>query len=305
MINLALIGAGKWGQNYIKIIKGLPGVKLVYICAQHKEVLSVFSTNYKVTTDYRDVYQDKDVNAIIIATPASTHFSVARDFLEKGYNLLIEKPLTINYSNALTLQNIYDSKKNIVLVGHIFQYHPAFLKAKEYLAQIGRIIHVDFEWTDWGPFRKDVSALWDWAPHPVGMCFDILGFPKTVFATGFRDMNIIDLSYESGVHAFIKIGCLSPVGRRRMTIVGDKGLIIFDDLKKKKVKFISKKSGINNILLPKYSKLSPLKRQILEFVGCIGTGKIPITDITFGVKIIKIIQFVQESLDKGRIVITS
>lgn len=131
------------------------------------------------------------------------------------------------------------------------------------------------------------------------MSVDMLGMPKTVSAFGSRDMNMIYLSYESGAYAFVKIGWLSPVAKRRMTAVGQGGRsVIFDDSKEKKVEVFKKQAGKGKVFYPAFSTVSPLKRQILEFIDCIKTRNIPKTDIVSSIQIINIIQCAQQSLDR-------
>jgi predicted dehydrogenase len=287
MINLALIGAGKWGRNYIKTIKRISQCNLKYI----------------KTRNYKDLYKHNDIDGIILATPASTHFKIARDLLNRNYNLLIEKPVTTSLFDADKLKKIADEAGLIVMVGHIYLYNPAYLKAKQLVSKIGKIRYLDFVGMNFGPFRDDISALWDWAPHDLSMCLDIMGkTPRRITAWDVSnvrkrqktcDMTVIRLLYANGISAFIKVGSLSPVKKRKMTIVGHNGSIIFDDTADKKVEYFNEQQEKS---YPHYSFESPLRRQILEFTDCIKKNKKPPTNIGRAMQVIKLIEYAEKSI---------
>lgn len=319
MIILALIGVGTWGKNYLKTIEEIPTADLKYICAATKKTLQVLPDKYIKTQNYQDLYQYQDIDGVIIATPASTHFKIAKEFLNRGYNLLIEKPLTANYQEALKMREIYDQSSSVVLVGHVFQYHPAYLKAKELIKKIGQIKYLDFESMDYGPFRDDISALWDWGPHDIAMCLGIMEkMPLEVAAWKMNklrpklslfDLITLRLKFSKDVDVWMKLGWLSPVKRRRITIVGSQSSIIFDDTLDQKVIFFQnlgprvKKGRVietkTRIFYPTYSPTMPLKLELQEFVNCLRTKKKAKTNFDQALQVLKIIQFAQQSLDQN------
>lgn len=303
MSTLAILGVGRWGRNYIKAIEKIPGIHLKYLCATKKESLAEFSNNYIKVYDYKDLSKFKDIDGIIIATSSSTHYKITKYFMDKGFNLLIEKPLATNYRDAEDLIKIYNNSKTTAMVGHIFLYNTAYLKFKKFISKIGNIKYLDFEGCDFGPFPKDSSVLWEWAPHDVSMCLDLLSkLPISVSAYMVGEgMVYARLKFKDKV-AFMKFGWLSPVKKRQVTIVGSEGSIIFDDTKDKKVSFY-KKTGIDSVQYPDYLKEEPLMFELKEFVNCIQEKKVPKTDIKSSALVIKVIDCLQKSMNNnGKII---
>lgn len=283
MTKLALIGVGRWGQNYIKTIQELPQIQLKYI----------YSRNY------RELFSHKDVDGVIIASPSGTHFQIAKECMRRNYNVLIEKPMVVNLEDALTLKKLAKQSAYVVFVGHTFLYNPAFQKAKELIKTLGEMQYLEFEGCDLGPVRKDVSALWDWGPHDISMSMGIMGKPISVSAWGVqRDMFFLRLRFKNDVCAFIKIGWLSPVKKRRMTIVGSKGSIVFDDTQTQKVGLYKNKTEIS---YPSYSSKTPLALELAEFVKSIRNKNQPKTGIENGVNVVRVLHYIEKSLEqKGK-----
>lgn len=310
MITLALIGKGSWGKNYIKTIRKLPKVQLKYIVSSKKEnEISYKKNSFILLDNYEKLFQYKDIDGVIIASPASTHFRIARDCIKRNYNVLIEKPLTSSLQDALELKMISKKSTSIVFVGHIYAYNPAFQKAKELAQEVGNIQYLEFEGHNFGPFRQDTPALWDWGPHDISMCLEIMeSIPTAVAAWGTGDIVFLRLVFQNDIQAFIKIGWLSPVKTRRVIIVGSKGSIIFDDTQKQKValyknrgsdflkKTLDKKP---EIFYPKLSKVAPLLVQLKEFITCIQNRKQPKTSIESGIDVVEILHYAEKSLEQN------
>ncbi len=300
MITLALIGFGRWGKNYINTISNLSS------CELPEEFIK--------TSNYKDLFAFDNIDGIIIATPSSTHFKIAKEFLEKGFNVLIEKPMTTNYKDALELSKIVDKYKNIVMVGHIYLYSPAFLRVKKLIKSIGRIKYILTEGMNYGPIRTDVSALWDWGPHDISMAIGLLGsLPQEVSAYGlsslrpnteFYDMCNLKLKFPNDIYCFINIGWLSPVKKRSMIIVGEKNTIVFDDTIEKKVALISNSSAGKEINYPPFSKEQPLAAEISSFVNLIGNKeKINKSGLKMGLDVVKVLEACEKSIKlNGKII---
>lgn len=306
MITLALIGVGSWGKNYLKTVEGIDTIKIGYIAARDKKRLENFDPKYIKITDYKELIHYKDIDGVIIATPVTSHHAIAKFFIQHDIPVLIEKPLTNRLKDALSLLKIHQNhKKSIVMVGHLFVYHSAVIKIKEYLNKIGRIVYMYGEGCDWGPFRKDTSALWDWAPHDISILLSLMRIlPKevrawsvqsTISGSDTHDMIMIKLLYEQNVRAFIRIGWLSPIKRREFNIVGEKGALVFDDMKDKKIT-VFEGNNLEKATYPTYDKMLPLERQIRVFVSCIQNRMQPETDLIHAVKTIKVIDSIERSL---------
>lgn len=276
MVNLALIGTGRWGQNYIKTIGLLKNCQL--------------PRKYQKNESYKELFQYKDIDGIIIATPALTHFKIARDCLQKGYNLLIEKPLTTSYKEAQKLWKIYKRQRVTVLVGHLQLYDPAYLEMKQILKKVGKIRHLTYQGLQ-SPVRTDTTVLWDWGPHPISLFLDLIGKePLSVSAKkGPGDTAHIDLKFPNRISAEIDIGWTAPERKRYLSIEGTSGLLVLDNSSEtKRLYFVDTKTSRKQLLdFP--TRHLPLELEISEFVRCIKSGKEPKTSLRQGVQVVKII----------------
>lgn len=299
MTTLALIGAGRWGKNYINTINNLSSCKL--------------PDKFIKTSNYKDLFAFDNIDGVIIATPSSTHFKIAKEFLERGFNILIEKPMTTNYKDALELFKIARQYKNIVMVGHIYLYNPAFLRVEKLIKSIGKIKYISTEGMNYGPIRSDVSALWDWGPHDISMLIDLLGsLPEEVSAYGlsslrpdteFYDMCNLKLKFPNDIFVFVNIGWLSPIKKRNMTIVGEKSTIVFDDTIEKKIAVI-RDSRTKETSYPSFPKGSSLTFEILNFVDLIQSkGKINKSSLEMGLDVVKVLEACEKSIKlNGKII---
>lgn len=299
MITLALIGKGRWGKNYINTINNLSSCEL--------------PQKFIKTSNYKDLFAFDNIDGVIIATPSSTHFKIAKEFLERGFNVLIEKPMTTNYKDALKLSKIVDKYKNVVMVGHIYLYNPAFLEVKKLLNSIGKIQYILTEGMSYGPIRSDISSLWDWGPHDVSMAIDLLGSaPEEVSGyglsslrpnTAFYDMCNLKIKFPNDIYVFVNIGWLSPIKKRSMTIVGEKSTIVFDDTIEKKVAVI-KNLKTKEIDYHPFPKESPLSEEISSFVDRIkNIEKNNNSSLKMGLDVIRVLEACEKSMKlNGKII---
>lgn len=303
MITLALVGIGRWGKNYIKTINNLPFCKL--------------PEKFIKTKNYRDLLAIDNIDGVIIATPASTHFQIAKEFLERGFNLLIEKPVTTSYKDALELYKIADACRSSVMVGHTFLYNPAFVEVKNLVKKIGKINYISSEGMDYGPIRSDISALWDWAPHDISMCLELFGtLPDEVCGHGFNlvrpntkfyDACLLKLKFPNNIYVFINVNDISPVKKRTLTVVGEKDTLIFDDTSEKKISLTKNFDADKKISYPSFSNSnkSPLSMEILTFVNLL-KNKVTINDssLKMGINVVKVLEACEKSIRaNGKIVV--
>ena len=282
MTTLALIGKGRWGKKYINTISNLSSCEL--------------PDKFIKTTNYRDLFASDNIDGVIIATPASTHFQIAKEFLEKGFNLLIEKPMTTSLSDALKLKK--SQGRSTVMVGHIFRYNPYFIELQKQIKKIGKIKSIHSEGMNNGPFRDDVSALWDYAPHDISMIVSLLGNPLSASAseTGSNsgDSYTLKLKFSGDLSISSKVSRVSSVKKRNLFIIGEKGEIIFDDVSNKKL--LVKIFAENRKYYPQVSKITPLENELLEFIDCIKTKRRPKTDLDEAIVTIKVLEAAEESI---------
>lgn len=310
MINLALIGVGQWGKNFITTIDTIPNSRLKYICATSSDTLNALSGKYIKTNDYKDLYKYSDIDGIIIATPGSTHFKIASEFIKRDFNVLIEKPLSTNYKDALNLQKIFNEKKVKVLIGHTLLYNPAFAVFQNLSKKIGKIRYIKFNMGNFGPFRSDISVLWDWGPHAISACLAILnkepiklrawGLKSLKLKTNLYDTVLINLSYEAGLEVLAEVSWIFPLKKREIIIVGENDSIIFDDMKDNKLTYF-KNLGEEKSLIsyPSYPKGAPLTIEVIDFINSIEKNSKPLSDTNLGVKIAQILSLAELSIKKG------
>ncbi|MDO8503251.1 MAG: Gfo/Idh/MocA family oxidoreductase [bacterium] len=276
MFNLALVGTGRWGKNYIKTIEPLKNCQL--------------PDKYQKNRDYEDLFKYKEIDGIIIATPASTHFKIARDCLKRGYNLLIEKPLTTSYKEAQELWKIYKRQEVVVLIGHLQLYDPAYSKIRQVLKKVGKLKRLTYQGLQ-SPVRGDTTLLWDWGPHPISLFLDLIGKePLSVSAKNSSEDTVhIDFKFPGQISAEIDIGWTAPERRRYLSIEGTNGLLVLDSSSEtKKLYFVDTKTSRKQALdFP--TRHLPLELEISEFVRCIKSGKEPRTSLRQGVQVVKII----------------
>ncbi|TSC72506.1 MAG: oxidoreductase [Parcubacteria group bacterium Gr01-1014_38] len=229
MITLGLIGRGRWGSNIRRTLEQLPGCQLKYV----------------ETRGWKRLVSARDLGGVLIATPGSTHAEIALPFIERGIPTFIEKPLTTSLRDALRLQRAAEKSGALVFVGHVHLYSPAYRTAKKLARHAGRIRFLTAEGMNNGPYREDMSALWDWAPHDLAMVLDLLGeSPRAVQASGLGilrprtrlyDAATLRLEFPSGVQFLGIYSWMAQEKRKRFVIHGSLHTIVYDDVAERKV----------------------------------------------------------------------
>ncbi|MFH1353843.1 MAG: Gfo/Idh/MocA family oxidoreductase [bacterium] len=274
MIRFGLIGVGRWGTNILNTLKEIKGVEVV-------------------------VDSGDGVDGVIVATPGSTHAEVAMPYVEAGVPTFIEKPMTTSLKDA---KRIKRAAKSIVMVGHLHLYNPSFLKVKELAGKIGKICMISFEGMNDGPVRNDMSALWDWGPHGVSMMVDLLGkAPREAQAWGHTwlkpgtkvyDAAEVKLIFPGNVEGMLSVNWLAPEKRVKLTMIGSKGSVIWDDASNKKVAL----HRGDKLTHPRYGKQRPLKLELEAFIEAIKMKKQPLADVNNGLAVVKILSAAEKSI---------
>ncbi len=307
--NLGLIGAGSWGRNYIKTINQISNINLVKIYSKNPQISDIAPSNCKIFSNLDDFLKLKNIDGAIISSPPETHAEIAIKLLNKKIPIIIEKPLSTSYNDALKILNAAKKNSGIVFVDHIFLYHPIFRYMKEYISLKGLITSIKSEGGGLGPFRKDISGLWDWAPHDIAMCLDIIGsMPINICAERIKSVNNqnnlgelikINLVFEKKITVEILTGNNFQKKTRNFSIIKDNETISFCPFKEKKL-FLSI-SDRNNIYKLKYIeneyfRTLPLNILIHEFCDSIHKKVINIKDLILGTNVIKILEEINDIL---------
>lgn len=300
---LALIGAGRWGKNILKTLESFPECEVAYI----------------ETKDSRTLIDKTDIDAVIIATPGATHASVALPFIERGLPMFIEKPFTTNLADARRLAAAAEKSGSIIFVGHLHLYNPPYLAMKKLLPAIGSVRWVYAEGANNGPYRDDMPALWDWAPHDVVLMLDIIGsMPTRVQAWGasllrpaarLDDIAFIKLEFPGGGVGFIFNSWLFPEKRKKVSIIGEKSSIVFDDTSEKKVVLYEGMGpevagGVvthnePSISYPTYDEGKSLELELKAFLRTVLEKEKPLSDVAVGLKVVTVLDAAERSLATG------
>lgn len=312
-VNLAIIGAGRWGFNHIKTANSILGDALKYVCDVSEKTESKLSDagiHTKFTTDFNVVLDDKVVNAIIISTSAESHFELAKKALLAGKNVLVEKPITLLTSEARELLEISERAGLKLMVGHILLFHPAILKIKEMIntGKLGKLQYIYSNRLNLGAIRSEENILWSFAPHDISVIqFLTDKFPFKVKATGARfvqenieDTTLTILEYPGNIHAHIYVSWLHPVKEQRLVVIGSEGMLTFEDtLKENKLKFYKKgfKSVNGNIEkfesefeAVEFDSVQPLAEEQLHFFDCVLNDMKPRTDGRHALDVLEILE---------------
>ncbi len=323
MINCSIIGCGYWGPNYARIINNSLDCRLKWCCDLKVENLEAFKKQGTQTTiNYKDILNDKEVDAVVIATALKTHFDIAKDSLMAGKHVLVEKPITGNSVQALKLIDIAKETNKVLMVGHTFKFNSGINKLKEWIEDktIGNVLYLHFTRTGLGPVRNNINALWDLAPHDISILLHILKEkPINVVAKGecyiqnrIEDVVFLTIEFENRILANLHVSWLDPYKVREITVVGDKKMVVFDDVSNETIKLFDK--GVSylergadyakfrtllrdgDILLPKIEHSEPLMIEFEHFIECIKQNKKPLSDGVCGYNVVKILETAQESL---------
>ncbi|MEW6696850.1 MAG: Gfo/Idh/MocA family protein [Bacillota bacterium] len=309
MIGLGLIGCGNWGFNYLKTLSSIPETRIFKACDVNHEALQKVNQLFPqviTTTDYRDLLGDNQLSAVIIATPPHTHFPIAADFLEHNKAVLVEKPVTLSYCQAIRLIALAQKKNTLLMAGHLMEYHPVVVKLQEYICQgaLGKLRYLLLDRTSLARVRSDV--LWDLAVHDVSIVRYLINKNpiwlaaqgKGFLQEGIHDLITITMEFPDDLYVQIDANSLYPKKKRQTVVAGDKMVAILDDtLDDFKLTLIPYDGDIT---LPNLEKTPPLTAQCKQFLHCIQSDAVPRTgshDIAWVMKVIHLIE--QSLLNNG------
>lgn len=337
MINVAVIGCGYWGPNLIRNLSQNRQVNIHTLCDISDERLKSmqrFFPQANLTKDVGGVFKSPDIDVVVIAVGVKLHYEMAKQALLNGKHCLVEKPLALTYKEALGLVELALKNKLVLMVSHTFLYNAAVRKLKEYIksGELGKVLYSYASRLNLGIIRRDVNALWNFAPHDVSIiCYLLDDTPVSVSAKGLRyihedleDVVFMNLEFKNGVSSHIHLSWIDPKKVRETVVVGTKKMVIYEDTSPDaKLRIFEKGfdkieshdlvSGYTNYgefqlqlrdgdcLIPKLNFQEPLKVECDHFIDCIINNKTPLTDGKNGAIVVKILELAQESLENGGI----
>lgn len=329
-IRVGAIGCGYWGPNLIRNFIEIPDSEFVGVADLDQKLLDRMAERFpqiqQTTTNYRDLFE-MDLDAVVIATPPQTHYTLAKDCMENGLHVLVEKPLTLNSDEASKLVKIAEEQDRILMVGHVFEYNTAVLALKDLIqsGELGDIYYIDFIRASLGLFQTKANVLWDLAPHDISILRFLLDEdPLTISSTGMSCVNngIEDVAYTTftfpnRILAHIRSSWLDPNKNRSVTIVGSKKMVVYDDLEPlEKIKIYDKGVEVirrtdtygdfsfayhyGDMTAPYYRFEEPLRQECKHFLSCIESGEKPRSDGKNGLRVVQILEAADYSLkNKG------
>ncbi|MEN6486345.1 MAG: Gfo/Idh/MocA family oxidoreductase [Syntrophobacteraceae bacterium] len=317
--SIAVVGSGYWGKNLVRNYYELGVLKL--ICDRDEAVLAQFRAKYPdvdTCPDLSGILKRQDIQGVIIGTPAETHFELARQVLLAGKNVYVEKPLVLDEIEARELIALARERRLVLMVGHLLQYHPAFVRLKELSSsgELGRINYIYSHRLNLGKIRREENILWSFAPHDISMILALAGeSPEAVLATGgnylhsrIADVTTSHLEFPSGLRAHIFVSWLHPFKVQQLVVVGDRKMAVFDDTQPWDNKLLLYPHQIrweNHIPVPTRAEsekvdipqAEPLRLECEHFLHCISRGEEPVTNGEEGLRVLKILNACQRSLN--------
>lgn len=328
-LKIGVVGCGYWGPNLIRNFNQIKEVDLGYICDFDEAKLESIKRNYpsaKGVTNYLEILQDKDVDAVVIALPVLEHHKIAKDALLNNKHVLIEKPMTSSSEEAKELIRIAKEKNRVLMVDHTFEYSEAINKMKRIIesGELGKTYYIRAEWLNLGLLQPNVNVIWDLATHIISI-IDYITELKPISvnanAAGYLRENIQEIAqahikFQNRVSAYLTVSWLEPKKTRRMTIVGNKKLLVYDltedeepiKIYDKGVDIIESSTDVRpaemhyrygDIHSPYVQNIEPLNIMCRHFIDCIKNNLKPRTDGESGLRVVKILEAAEESIKNG------
>ena len=317
-MKIAAVGGGYWGENLIRVFHQLGVLDRVH--DSHAARLQQLGAKYpgiRLESSFEAILEDSGIEGIVIATPAETHYAIAKAALDAGKDVFVEKPLTLRCEDTEKLMALAESKQRILMVGHLLEFHPAITRLQELVEQgeLGRLEYIYSNRLNLGKVRREENALWSFAPHDISVILLLLKqLPIQVTATGgaylqpnIADVTVSTMLFDRGVRAHLFVSWLHPHKEQKLVVVGEHRMAVFDDVRKTdKLQLFDKKIDLVNGQFvvekptPKTVEISTAEPLLLEcehFLNCIRTRQSPKTDGADAWRVLKVLEASQRSLN--------
>lgn len=327
-MNVAIVGLGYWGPNLVRNLYETRSCERLICCdldAKKLERIKLRYPSVETETDFLSLLDLPDLNAVVIATPVSEHYHLALAALKTGRHVFVEKPFTASSREAEALIREADGHRLVLMVGHTFEYSPPVLKIKSLIeaGELGKVFFISASRVNLGLHQKDVSVIWDLAPHDFSILFFWLGeqpnrvsaLGKDYVQRGIPDVAFINLEFPSGCIAHVQVSWLAPSKLRRTAIVGSNKMLVYDDTENfEKVKIYDK--GVDykdpetfgeyqlsyrtgDVISPRLDTFEPLNYEMKHFIECCQKGTKPKTDGQNGLRVVRVLEAAEKSLRLG------
>lgn len=313
-MNVAVIGNGYWGKNLVRVFKELGYLRTICDLNQHGD---------GITNDYQSVLNDIKVKGVVIATPAVTHYELAKQALESDKDVFIEKPLALTIENGQELVDIAKERNLILMVGHIPEYHPAIVKLVSMVknGELGKIRYIYSNRLNFGKIRTEEDIMLSFAPHDISVMLLLMGneLPTVLSSNGgyylnkdIADFTMTNMKFKDDINAHIFVSWLHPFKEQKLVVVGDKSMVVFNDTSKDKllmynheIEWVDRQpvSHSNKPEIIEIDNSEPLKLECQDFIRCISDRSQPKVTGDKGLRVLKVLAKCQESLlNNGQVV---
>jgi predicted dehydrogenase len=328
-IGIGVVGAGYWGPKHIRAFSELPGACVAMVADVDRMRLAGLRLQYRgirTTTRFDDLLAAPEVDAVVVATPASTHAGLVREALSAGKHVLVEKPFTLSSADGDELVRLAFGTARVLMVGHTFLYNPAVRVLRDLVRRgtLGDIYYAHAQRLNLGLFQRDINVIWDLAPHDVSILMYVLGSEAVdvradggaYVQPGIEDVAHLQLVFPDRVQAQIHVSWLDPNKVRRITVVGSRRMAVYDDVETiEKIRVYDK--GVDapphtdtfgefqlsyrygDITIPHLPGTEPLRLECEHFLECIQNGTPPLTDGQHGVSVVRVLEGAQASISHG------
>lgn len=327
-ISIGVVGVGGWGKNLARNYSQMQGANLRYLCDLDQATLDKLSPVFQpemVSTNYQQLLDDPDLQAIVIATNGPSHYNLCKQALEAGKDVYVEKPFVMASAEAKELITLADSESRVLMVGHLLEYHPVVEKLKALIdaGELGDIRYIYSQRLNLGTVRQDENALWNFAPHDISVILFLLGIKPTDVSArgqaylqpGVEDVMFLTMNFNNKTMGHVHVSWLDPHKTRKITIVGSKRMAVFDDLEpSEKLKIYDKGVELNldydsyaesvglrfgDITVPYIKVGEPLRAECEHFLSCVRHRTRPRSDGEDGLRVVEVLEAADQSLEQN------
>lgn len=325
MVEVAVVGIGGWGKNLARNYAQIPEANLRYVCDLDQAKLDQAARQYpgtRLTRNFKELLEDRELQAVVIATTAPGHYPLCKQALLAGKDVYVEKPFVLDVAEAEELIRIGEEQQRIIMVGHLLEYHPVVNRLRDMIrnGELGQVYYIYAQRLNLGTVRGDENALWNFAPHDISSILYMLGQePTDVSARGqcylqkdIEDVVFLSLNFADKAMAHIQVSWLDPHKTRKITIVGNRKMAVFDDLEAtEKLRIYDKGAQVStdydsfaeyiglrfgDILVPYIKMTEPLRLECLHFLECVKKRRKPVSDGYDGLRVVRVLDAAQRSL---------
>jgi predicted dehydrogenase len=322
-ISVAMVGLGGWGKNLLRNFGSIPGCELRYACDSDDDRRATYAAAHPATTftsSYEQVLADPTLDAVVLATPVPTHFEMAQAAILAGKHVMVEKPMTWRASEARTLRELVHASGRVLMVGHLLRFHPGVEKLRALIdsGELGDVRYVYGNRVNLGVIRAEENVLWSLGVHDISVILHLVDSrPIEVSARGtaflrpgVEDVVFAHVKFASGQIGHLHLSWLDPHKMRKMTVVGESRMAVFDDMEPERKITVYDKGAVmipdgtisthtGDITIPELSRAEPLRLECTHFLQAIASGEVPRANVDEGLAVVEVLEAMQTSLESG------